>query len=114
MDVLIHADGFMIGDHQKAIVADKIGRLEHQDPRAMRARVYMRKTSAHASPSQFQVKVLVEVPGKDLSAEGHAEHPMDAVDRLVEKIGHQMARRKSERLSRRAEAAHYKEAHASA
>lgn len=109
MDVLIHADGFALGDSQKATIEEKIGRLENHEPRAIRARVHVRKTSAHPSPSQFQIKVLVEVPGHDLTAEEHAAQPMEAVDLLMDKIEHQLERRKTERLAKRAEAAHYKE-----
>jgi ribosomal subunit interface protein len=101
MDVLIHADGFSLGDAQKDAVEEKIGRLEHYEPRALRARVHLRRTSAHQSETQFQVKVLMEVPGHDVSAEETASQPIEAVDLLVEKLEHRLARRKTERLARR-------------
>lgn len=114
MDVLIHVDGFTLGDAQKATVEEKIGRLEHYEPRALRARVHMRRTTTHPSPTQFQVKVLIEVPGADISAEEQASQPIEAVDLLFEKLEHRLERRKNERLAKRGEAAHFKEAQAGA
>ncbi len=112
MDVLIHADGFTLGDAQKALVEEKIGRLEHYEPRAMRARVHLRRTTAHHSDTQFQVKVLIEVPGQDISAEEQASQPIEAVDLLFEKLEHRLERRKNERLAKRSEGSHFKAAQA--
>lgn len=109
MDILIHSDGFRLGDAQKAAVENKIGNLEQYAPRALRARVHLRRSSAHASDKSFQASVLFEVPGQDLSAEEHASTPMEAVDLLVEKIEQRLRRRKNENVARRTRAAKEKE-----
>jgi ribosomal subunit interface protein len=101
MDVLIHADGFRLTGSLKGTVENKIGSLDQFEPRALRARVHLRRASAHASPKSFQATVLIEVPGADLSAEEHASQPLEAVDLLVEKIEQRLRKRKTERLAKR-------------
>jgi putative sigma-54 modulation protein len=101
MDILIHSEGFALDDRKKALIEEKVGRLEHYAPRALRARVTVRMNSAHHNDKQFSAKILVEIPGNDLAAEKKAGEPIEAVDLLVEKMERQMERRKTERISRR-------------
>ena len=46
MDILIHADGLTLTEQLKAAVEEKIGRVEQYAPRALRARVVLRRQSA--------------------------------------------------------------------
>jgi putative sigma-54 modulation protein len=101
MDILIHADGLMLTKNLYDAVEAKIGRVEQYAPRALRARVRIRKTSAHANQAQYVVRVLIELPGRDLSAEQIGPEPMLALDILAEKIERRLRRRKTERLARR-------------
>lgn len=101
MDVLVHADGFRMSDELKASIEEKIGRLEQYEPRALRARVHMRRVSSHHNDKEFQAKVLLEVPGRDVSAEKEASQPLEAVDLLYEIVENILRKRKDDRLSRR-------------
>ncbi len=104
MDILVHAEGFHPSEATKELVMEKVARLLHYAPRALRARVTLRLESPHPSPQQFLASVLIEVPGRDVSASQHAGEPMEAVDLLVEKVEHQLQRKKTAKLSRRVQA----------
>jgi putative sigma-54 modulation protein len=101
MDILIHAEGFSLDDRKKAMIEEKVARLEHYAPRALRARVTLRMDSAHQNDKQFAAKILMEIPGNDLAAEKKAGEPLEAVDLLVEKMERQLERRKTEHMARR-------------
>ena len=101
MDILILADGVTMTESLKAAVDEKIGRVEQYAPRAVRARVRFRRASAHASQSQYVVRVLVELPGRDLSAEQIGPDPLLALDIVAEKIERRLRKRKTERLASR-------------
>jgi len=101
MDILVHSEGFALDDRKKALIEEKVGRLEHYAPRALRARVTVRMNSAHQNDKQFSAKVLVEIPGNDLAAEQKAGEPLEAIDLLVEKMERQLEKRKTEHLARR-------------
>jgi putative sigma-54 modulation protein len=101
MDILIHAEGFRLNDQLRAAAEEKIGRMEHFAPSAMRARVTLRKESAHSSKKQFHARVLIEVPGNDISADQLAQGPLEALDLLSEKIEQRLRKRKTAKLARR-------------
>lgn len=101
MDMLIHTDGVTLTKKLEAAIEEKIGRLEQYAPRALRTRVKIRKTSAHAGANQFTVGVLIEVPGSDLSAEVKGADPMAALDVVSEKLESRLRKVKTRRLSRR-------------
>jgi putative sigma-54 modulation protein len=101
MDILIQADGLTLTEDLKDAVEEKIGRIVQYAPRAVRARVRLRKVSAHPSQSQYVVRVLVELPGRDLSAEQIGPEPLLALDIVAEKIERRLRKRKTERLARR-------------
>lgn len=104
MDILVHAEGFHLDDRLKDAVIDKVGRLEHFAHRILRARVTIRRASAHASAKQFVSRILMEIPGRDLSAEQKAGEPMESIDLLVEKMEQQLRKRKTSQLSKRTRA----------
>ena len=101
MDILIQADGLTLTSTLKDAVEEKIGRVEQYAPRAIRARVHIRKSSARANQAQYVVRVLVELPGRDLSAEQIGPEPMLALDILAEKIERRLRKRKTDRLAKR-------------
>jgi putative sigma-54 modulation protein len=101
MDILIHTDGLTLTDAMKEAVEEKIGRVQQYAPRALRARVRIRRSSARANQAQYVVRVLVELPGRDLSAEQIGPEPMMALDILAEKIERRLRKRKTRRLARR-------------
>jgi len=101
MDILIHTDGVVLTEALREAVEDKIGHLEQYAPRALRARVRLRKSSAHANQAQYVVRVLIELPGRDLSAEQIGPEPRLALDIVTEKIKRQLSKRKAERLDSR-------------
>ena len=102
MDILIHTDGVNLTPALEDAVYDKIGRVEQYAPRAVRARVRMRKVSAHPSPRQYVVRVLFEIPGADLSAEESSADVASALDIVAGKIERRLRKRKTERLAKRA------------
>lgn len=101
MDILIQADGFELTEALRGAVEEKIGRVEQHAPRALRVRVRLRKVSAHPSPRQYLARVLIEMPGRDLSAEEFGAEALAALDRVAEKIERRLRRRKTKRLARR-------------
>lgn len=101
MDILVQADGLNLTESLRNVVEEKIGRVEQYAPRALRARVRIRKTSAHANQAQFVVRVLVELPGTDMSAEQIGPEPMVALDFVAEKIERRLRKLKTDRLARR-------------
>jgi putative sigma-54 modulation protein len=101
MDILIQSDGVTLTETIKNAIDEKIGRVAQYAPRALRARVRLRKVSAHPSPRQYVVRVLVEVPGADLSAEESGSEVVQALDVVAEKIERRLRKRKTERLARR-------------
>lgn len=101
MDILIHTDGLKLTDALYEAIEEKIGRVEQYAPRALRARVRIRKASAHANQAQYVVRVLVELPGDDLSAEQIGPEPMLALDIAADKIERRLRKRKTDLLARR-------------
>jgi putative sigma-54 modulation protein len=101
MDILIQADGVTLTEAIKDAVDEKISRVEQYAPRAVRARVRLRKVSAHPSPRQYIVRVLVEIPGADLSAEESGANVISALDVVAGKIERRLRKRKTDRLARR-------------
>jgi putative sigma-54 modulation protein len=101
MDILILADGVILTEALQAAIEEKIGRIEQYAPRAVRARVRLRKVSAHPSPRQYVVRVLCELPGRDLSAEESGGDVLSALDVVAEKIERRVRKQKTKRLDKR-------------
>lgn len=101
MDILINADGVTLTEVLRSVIEDKVSRVEQYAPRAIRARVYVRKVSAHHSAQQFAVRVLCELPGRDRSAEEYGADPVTALEVVTGKIERQLRKRKTDRLARR-------------
>ncbi|NQU09966.1 ribosome-associated translation inhibitor RaiA [bacterium] len=101
MKILIQATGVTVTPSLREAIEEKIGRTAQYAPRALRARVHLRKTSAHASPRQYVVRVLCELPGHDLSAEQSGAAPLAALDVVAEKIERRLRKLKTERLAKR-------------
>jgi ribosomal subunit interface protein len=64
--------------------------------------VNLRKVSAHPSQRQYTVRVLVEIPGADLSAEESSADVIGALEMVTGKIERRLRKRKTERLAKRA------------
>ena len=101
MDILVQADGLILTETLRQAVDEKIGRIEQSAPRALRARVRIRKTSAHANQAQYVVRVLVELPGQNVSVEQIGPEPLLALDILAEKLSRRLQKHKTELLARR-------------
>ena len=101
MDILIQADGVTLTDSLKATVDEKIGRIEHYVPRALRARVHLRKVSAHPSLRQFIVHVICDLPHATISAEESGSNVISALDVVAEKLEARVRKLKTVRLARR-------------
>ena len=101
MDILIQADGVTLTDSLKDIVDEKIGRVEHYMPRALRARVHLRKVSAHPSPRQFIVHVICDLPHATISTEESGPNVISALDLVAEKLEARVRKLKTARLARR-------------
>ena len=101
MDILIQADGLTLTESMRDAVEEKIARVEQFAPRALRARVRLRRASAHPSQAQFVARVLVEVPGDDVSAEQIGPDPLLALDIVAEKIEGRLRKLKDSRITRR-------------
>lgn len=102
MDIIVHSEGFTLYDKLKEQVEDKVARIELHDQRVIRVRVTLKRLSAHSSDKQFAVAVHVEVPGNDIHAEKKAGSPLEAVDLVLDKVEHQLSRKKTVKLAKRA------------
>lgn len=100
MDILVHSEGFRLGEDLKDAVEEKVGRLKHFADRILRARVTLKRV-VHPSARQFQATVLMEVPGRDVSATQAASQPLEAIDLLVEKVEQRLRKRKTAKLAKR-------------
>jgi ribosomal subunit interface protein len=101
MEIMVHAEGFRLTDDLKSKTIAKVGRLEHFAGRVVRARVTLRRASAHPSPRQFEAHVRMEVPGNDITAVQKASQPLEALDLLVEKVEQRLRKRKTAKIARR-------------
>ena|SRR5579871_2022622 len=101
MDILVQADGVTLTETIKGAIDEKMGHVEQYAPRAVRARVRLRKDSAHHSARQYTVRVLVEMPGADISAEESRDDVVTALDVVAGKIERRLRKRKTERLAKR-------------
>lgn len=101
MEILVHSEGFRLSDEAKAKIVTKVSRLEHFAGRVLRARVTLKRASAHPSASQFEAHILLEVPGNDINGVQKASEPMEAIDLLVDKLEQQLRKRKTARIARR-------------
>src|SRR5271169_1725555 len=101
MDILIQPEGVTLTEAIKDAIDEKIGHVGQHAPRALRARVYLRKVSAHPSPRQYTVRVLFEIPGADLSAEESRADVISALDVVAGKMERRLTKRKTERLAKR-------------
>lgn len=101
MDILIQANGVPLSEELKATIEEKIAHVEQFAPRAIRVRVRVRKISAHPSPRQYNVRVLCEIPGNDLSAEENGADVLSAVEAAAAKLERRLRKRKTDRLARR-------------
>src|SRR5271154_5793943 len=101
MDILIQPEGVTLNEAIKDAIDEKIGHVGQHAPRAVRARVSLRKVSAHPSPRQYTVRVLFEIPGADLSAEESSADVISALDAVEGKIERRLRKRKTERLAQR-------------
>jgi len=101
MEVVIHSPHMTLGAGFKTAIEQKIGRVEQYEPRAVRAHVHIRKTTAHHSKEQYLVTVHCQVPGEDVSAEERAADALSALDAVAEKIERRLRKRKTARLEKR-------------
>ena len=101
MEILIHGNGVTVTETLHTAIQTKIGRVEQYAPRALRARVRLRRISARPSPRQYLVRVLFEIPGNDLSAEQSGPDFISALDLVAETIERRLRRRKTKVLARR-------------
>jgi ribosomal subunit interface protein len=101
MDILTQAEGVTLTETIKDAIDEKISHVGQHAPRAVRARVYLRKVSAHPSPRQYTVRVLIEIPGADLSAEESHADVISALDVVAGKMKRLLSKRKTERLVKR-------------
>lgn len=103
MSILVHAEGYRLTNDLKGKIIEKVERLESHVNNALRARVTIRRVSLRPSDRQFEASILIEVPGRDISAMQKASKPLEAVDLLVEKVGRQLRKRKTAKIVQRAQ-----------
>jgi ribosomal subunit interface protein len=104
MDIIVHSEGFTLRESDKALIEEKIAHCEQYAPRALRARVTLKRISAHPSDKMFKASALIEVPGRDVRAEYDGAAPVAAVDFLVEKLERVLERKKTVKLAKRTKA----------
>jgi len=101
MDILIQSTGVTLAEDLKATIEEKISRIELHAPRALRARVRVRKTSAHASGSQYSISINCDAPHAHLNVEERGADVLSALEAAVNKIDRRLDKIKTERLAKR-------------
>jgi putative sigma-54 modulation protein len=105
MDIVIRSVGLELTKAQETAIEEKIGRVGDHGARIVRARVFVRKNSAHTSDRQFSIRVVCEIRGADIIAEQEGGDVLSAIDLVSEKVERQLRKRKTDRLARREVAA---------
>lgn len=84
----------------EAAAREKIGRLERFDQTLERAEVHFSARKNPRIPDSEVCEVLMNGNGDRLQCKVAAPDPFAAVDRAVEKLEHQIAKRKTKRMVR--------------
>ncbi|MBI1812527.1 HPF/RaiA family ribosome-associated protein [Candidatus Peregrinibacteria bacterium] len=106
MNVQHFEKGLRYSDKDLLILVRKIGRLATYCNRLKNAdsliRVEAERRPTKKQRDQVKVMMTVELPRKMLRAESRRVHPLDAVDRCIEKLEPQIKRYKEMRTGKRA------------
>jgi ribosomal subunit interface protein len=100
-ELSVNALGVRLTERLRAATIQKIGRVRHFAPGAIRATVDLQRNGTKRSPDQFRVFLRYEVPGYDVIAEHRADDPLVALDLVAEKIERRLRKRKTARLAGR-------------
>ncbi len=78
-----------IEDH----ILSRIEKLEHLDPQAIDARVFLEHDQTKVPERQFSCSMRISVPGPDLFAEDSESDLYPAIDLVTKKVEQQMRKR---------------------
>lgn len=81
-----------------SFVADKISHLEHLCEDIMGAHVVLWHDETKSPSKCFVVKVHLGVPGPDIFGEQADSDLYAAIDKVVDKLAHQLSKRKTKRV----------------
>ncbi len=90
MDVVIAYGRKMVSEVERSLTAEKVGRLAHRCPGVDRAEVRFSEEHNPRIAERDGCEVLLSVRGRTVTAHASGSTPLAAVDRVVEKLEHQL------------------------
>ena len=90
MDVVIANGRKKVSEEVRSLTAEKVGRLTRRCPGAGRAEVRFTEEHNPRIADRECCEVVFDVPGRTLRAHAAGPTPLAAVDRVVEKLEHQL------------------------
>ncbi len=100
MDVVIAYGRRIVSEKDRRLAEEKIERLAHRFPDASRAEVRFSEERNPRIAAREWCEVLVAVRGRTLRARTAGSTPLEAVDRAVEKLEHQLESLKGRLVAR--------------
>jgi putative sigma-54 modulation protein len=94
MDITIGAKDFKLTPSLKSYVEQKVGKLARYWGKIIRVRVELNIDHKQKTGDIFQVDVLVEVPGPDITMSAKANEMHAAIDMIVPKLERQIVKMK--------------------
>lgn len=92
MKIDIRAQHFEISDEERDYAAEKIGNLEKYYRNVISAEISIICDHEDTSGSSYTCKVKMVIPGKDLFAESGSRNINEAVDKVHDRLKHQILR----------------------
>jgi putative sigma-54 modulation protein len=100
VDVVIAYGRNIVSEEVRALTREKVGRLAHRCPGVDRAEVRFSEEHNPRIAARECCEVLMTVHGRTIRAHAAGPSPLAAVDRVVEKLEHQLETIKSRLVGR--------------
>jgi ribosomal subunit interface protein len=94
VDVVIAYGRRIVSDQVRSLTEEKVGRLGHLCPGLIRAEVHFSEEHNPRISDRECCEVSIAGRGRSLRATASAPSPLQAVDRVVEKLEHQLEKTK--------------------
>lgn len=101
MNIVVGAKNFRLTPALTTYVEEKVGKLEHFWSEIIRANVELSVGRVKSAGEIFHVRVLLEVPGRDIEAEVEAPGMYTAIDIILPKLEKQIAKARGKMKARR-------------
>jgi ribosomal subunit interface protein len=100
MQVAVLGPQRFVPDHVRELAAQKVGRLGRHATVLEEAEVRLVPDNEHSEPRLWSCSAVLRGHGHELYGHARAAEPLGAVDAVVEKLDHQVARLKGKLIGR--------------